>query len=68
MRRRLFCMAVILSVVPGAMGGETQRVLGAKVYHPVRSPQELVKFAKSLGLNTLFVGDELAKSLELREQ
>lgn len=60
-------MAVILSVVPGAIGGEPQRILGAKVYHAVRSPQELVKFAKSLGLNTLFVGDELAESLELRE-
>ncbi len=61
-------MAAILSVVPGAIGGEPQRVLGAKVYHAVRGPQELVQFAKSLGLNSLFIGDELANSLELREQ
>ena len=66
-RRQLFWVAAILSFVPCASGGEP-RILGAKVYHPVRSPQELVKFAKSLGFNTLFVGDELANSLDFREQ
>jgi hypothetical protein len=47
---------------------QSSRILGAKVYHPVRSSQELVEFAKSLGLNTLFVGDELGTSLPFREQ
>jgi hypothetical protein len=43
-------------------------ILGAKVYRPVRDAKELVTFAKSLGLNTLFVGDELATSLPFREE
>jgi hypothetical protein len=48
--------------------GQGAPILGAKVYGPVRDPRELVEFAKSLGLNTLFVGDELAASLAFREQ
>jgi len=48
--------------------GQGPVILGAKVYEPGRAPRELVKFAKSLGLNTLFVGDELAASLPFREQ
>jgi hypothetical protein len=48
--------------------GQGAPILGAKVYSPVRAPKELVEFAKSLGLNTLFVGDELAASLPFREQ
>jgi len=42
--------------------------LGAKVYRQARPSQELVKLARSLGLNTLFVGDELAASEEFREE
>jgi hypothetical protein len=48
--------------------GQGSAILGAKVYRPARGPKELVEFAKSLGLNTLFVGDELAASLPFREQ
>jgi hypothetical protein len=48
--------------------GQGVPILGAKVYGPVRDPRELVEFAKSLGLNTLFVGDELAASLAFRDQ
>jgi hypothetical protein len=48
--------------------GQGAPILGAKVYHPVREPKELVSFAKSLGFNALFVGDELAASIPFREQ
>jgi hypothetical protein len=48
--------------------GQSPPILGAKVYGPVREPKELAEFAKSLGLNTLFVGDELATSISFREQ
>jgi len=48
--------------------GQGPAILGAKVYRPVREPRELVEFAKSLGLNTLFVGGELAASLPFRGQ
>ena len=48
--------------------GQSSPILGAKAYRAVREPKQLVGFAKSLGLNTLFVGDELAASLPFREQ
>ncbi len=47
---------------------QAHRILGAKVYRPVREGKELVGLAKSLGLNTLFVGDELANPLSFREE
>jgi hypothetical protein len=45
-----------------------QAILGAKVYKPVRDPKTLVEFAVSLGLNWVFVGDELATWGRFREQ
>jgi hypothetical protein len=54
--------------IPQAAMCQKQPILGAKVYRAVRQPKELVESAKSLGLNTLFVGDELATSLPFREQ
>lgn len=54
--------------IPQAAMCQKPPILGAKVYRAVRDPKELVEFAKSLGLNTLFAGDELATSLPFREQ
>ena len=67
MRLAVFFVALELLCSTPHGWSQATPILGAKVYHPVRSPQELVKFAKSLGFNTLFVGDELANSMELRE-
>jgi hypothetical protein len=52
------------------LGGKPtpQVILGAKAYTPARDAKELVAFAKSLGLNTLFVGDQLATSVAFREE
>lgn len=41
-------------------------ILGAKVYRAGQDPQQLIDFAQSMGVNTLFVGDELARSSEFR--
>jgi hypothetical protein len=63
-------LVIIASVFlfPPVIGWPQARpILGAKVYRPVRAPAELVQLAKSLGLNTLFVGDELAQSQPFRE-
>ena len=72
MSRAKFVSGLIFSLIcihlSCSAWAQSSKVLGAKVYHPVRSPQELVEFAKSLGLNTLFVGDELANSLPFRKQ
>jgi len=72
MSRAKFVSGLIFSLIcihlSCSAWAQSSKVLGAKVYHPVRSPQELVEFAKSLGLNTIFVGDELANSLPFREQ
>lgn len=43
-------------------------ILGAKVYRGGQDPQQLIDLAKNLGVNTLFVGDELARSSEFRWQ
>ncbi len=43
-------------------------ILGAKVYRGGRNPQQLIGLARNLGVNTLFVGDELAGSSEFRTQ
>lgn len=67
MRLAVFIAALELLCFTTDGWSQASPILGAKVYHPVRSPQELVTFAKSLGFNTLFVGDELANSWELRE-
>ena len=67
MRRVLCCLAVMLVLSSVLARSQVAPILGAKVYRPVRAPAELVQFAKSLGLNTLFVGDELAHSQPFRE-
>ena len=59
--------AMSLTVSARALG-QGAPILGAKVYRAVGNPEGLVKLAKSLGMNTLFVGDELAASVEFREQ
>jgi hypothetical protein len=67
-KRLVMGLLSILLVVPIAAWPQTHRILGAKVYRPVREGKELVGLAKSLGLNTLFVGDELGNSLSFREE
>ncbi|MFB3920297.1 MAG: hypothetical protein ACE145_01165 [Terriglobia bacterium] len=67
MKRQLLCAAAILLLAFRATAGDTRPILGAKVYRPVATPQAIVAFAKSVGLNTLFVGDELGTSLPFRE-
>ena len=68
MRSALFTATVALLWLPAFGWPQAIPILGAKVYRPVREPKELVRFAKSLRLNTLFVGDELAVSEEFREE
>jgi len=68
MKPALITLVFIMSGIHLAAAAPGQRILGAKVYHPVRDAKELVQTAKSLGLNTLFVGDELATSEVLRDQ
>ncbi|HET7208479.1 MAG TPA: hypothetical protein VFI95_18025 [Terriglobales bacterium] len=59
----------LLSLILSQEAGRHPRVIrGAKVYRAVRDPRDLVRFAKSLGLNTLFVGDQLAASLPFRQE
>ncbi len=43
-------------------------ILGAKVYRGGQNPQQLIGLARNLGVNTLFVGDELAGSGKFRAQ
>lgn len=43
-------------------------ILGAKVYRGGRNAQQLIALARDLGVNTLFVGDELARSSEFRTE
>jgi len=66
--RILLCL--VLMSFPSALGvaGQGHQILGAKVYRPDRDPKVLVEFAKFLGVNTLFVGDELASSVPFRER
>jgi hypothetical protein len=63
----LVIIASVLLFSPVIGWPQAGPILGAKVYRPVRAPAELVQFAKSLGVNTLFVGDELAHSQPFRE-
>ena len=67
-KRLVFGLFSIILVAPIAAWPQTDRILGAKVYRPVREGKELVGLAKSLGLNTLFVGDELGNSVSFREE
>ena len=67
MKSPLVIIASVLLLGPAIGLPQTGPILGAKVYRPVRAPAELVQFAKSLGVNTLFVGDELAHSQLFRE-
>src|SRR3990172_7318896 len=67
-KRLMVGMLLVALFAPTAARPQTRQILGAKVYRPVREANELVEFAKSLGLNTLFVGDELAGSLSFREE
>jgi hypothetical protein len=64
---RALLVAVLLTSLPICAFAQRTPILGAKVYRQARPSPELVKLAKSLGLNTLFVGDELAASQEFRE-
>jgi hypothetical protein len=65
---RILLAGLLCTLVCSPAFGQGPQILGAKVYRAVREPKPLVEFAKSLGLNTLFVGDELAASLPFREQ
>ena len=67
MRRALCSLAVMLVLSSVLARSQAGPILGAKVYRPVRASGKLVQFAKSLGVNTLFVGDELAHSQPFRE-
>ena len=67
MRSALLTATVALLWLPTLGWPQANPILGAKVYRQARPSRELVKLAKSLGLNTLFVGDELAASMEFRE-
>lgn len=67
-RGAMLRLAALVLAIPLGAWAQTPRILGAKVYRSVRETKALVEFAKSLGLNTLFVGDELVNSLPLREQ
>ncbi len=68
MKTVVIALCLLFPIVSQAAGDRPGAILGAKVYRAARDPKELVGFAKSLGLNTLFVGDELATSLEFREE
>lgn len=68
MKRLIFGLLLVLFVASTAARPQTHQILGAKIYRPVREAKELVEFAKSLGLNTLFVGDELGGSVSFREE
>ncbi len=68
MKTLLIAVCLLFPTLSPAAGRRPRVVLGAKVYRAAREPKELVGFAKSLGLNTLFVGDELATSLPFREE
>ncbi|MGD0921653.1 MAG: hypothetical protein ABSA70_07825 [Terriglobia bacterium] len=65
---RITLAGVLFMLLCSPAFGQSPPMLGAKVYRAVREPKQLVEFAKSLGLDTLFVGDELAASLPFREQ
>lgn len=67
---RILLVGLLLAALalPDSAVCQSQPIFGAKVYRAVRDEKELVEFAKSLGLNTLFVGDELATSVAFREQ
>ena len=65
---RITLAGLLIMLLCSPAFGQSPPILGAKVYRAVREPKQLVEFAKSLGLNTLFVGDELAASLPFREQ
>lgn len=43
-------------------------ILAAKIYTVPEDERQLVSFAKSLGLNTLFVGDQLANRVSFRDE
>lgn len=47
---------------------QNAQILGAKVYRGGQDPQQLIELARNLGINTLFIGDELAQSSEFRKQ
>jgi hypothetical protein len=68
MKTVLIALCLFSPTLSQAAGRRPRVVLGAKVYRVARDPKELVGFAKSLGLNTLFVGDQLASSLPFREE
>ena len=62
-------LAVITGLVLSSSAFCQKRpILGAKVYKGGQNPQLLIELAKNLGVNTLFVGDELARSKEFRAQ
>ncbi len=63
----LFAFATLLDFCVTAFCQGTP-ILGAKVYRGGQNPRQLIELAKNLGANTLFVGDELARSVEFREQ
>jgi hypothetical protein len=67
-KRPVFGLLLIFLVASTVARPQSNRILGAKVYRPARSAKELVGLTKSLGLNTLFVGDELGNSLAFREE
>lgn len=66
-RRRAIAVIAGLSLPVPAFCREGP-ILGAKVYRGGRNPQELIGLARNLGVNALFVGDELARSGDFRAQ
>ncbi|HUU13415.1 MAG TPA: hypothetical protein VM182_06865, partial [Terriglobia bacterium] len=67
-KRLVIGLFSIILVAPIAAWSQAHRILGAKVYRPVREGKEPIILAKSLGLNALFVGDELGNSVSFREE
>ncbi len=66
LRASLFVFAAIMG--PGFVFGQSEPILGAKIYRGGQNPAQVIALAKDLGANTLFVGDELARSAEFRQQ
>ena len=65
---RALMVGMLLASLPVQAFAQRAPILGAKVYRQDRPSEELLKLAKSLGLNALFAGDELAAPEEFREE
>jgi len=63
----MFVLLLALSAAPRPVSAQRPPILGAKVYRPAGDSKVYIDLAKALGLNTLFVGDELGKSREFRD-